>query len=158
MDDIPPRAIGIVQLIAPWARVVAAGLGSSLLIGAAPLATLDVRVAGLRSSYGLVRICLTADPRAFPDCERDPVARHRSVASDQAGHVRFEDLPIGDYAVSLFHDTNANGRLDKLLMLPKEGVGFSNNPRLRFGPPTFAEARIRMTGDTAVTVRLRYFM
>jgi uncharacterized protein (DUF2141 family) len=158
MDCVTPRAIGITQRIAPWARALVVGFAYPLLMGSVPLATLEVRVVGLRSTDGLVRICLTADPRSFPDCERDPAARHRSVAADQAGSVRFEDLPSGDYAVSLFHDKNANGRLDKLLIVPREGVGFSNNPQLRFGPPTFAEARIQIAGDTAVTVRLRHFM
>ncbi|MBU3077477.1 DUF2141 domain-containing protein [Sphingomonas quercus] len=130
----------------------------TILVGAAPTASLDVHVIGLRAASGMIRICLTANPKAFPDCDGDPAARHKSVAAAQAGDVRFDDLAPGDYAVSLFHDQNGNGRLDKMLIVPTEGIGFSNNPRLRFGPPSFAQARIAVTGHVEATVALRYFL
>ena len=68
-------------------------------------------------------------------------------------------LPSGDYAVALFHDENGNGRVDTMLGVPSEGVGFSNNPRLLFGPPSFRRAAVALTNQTArETVRLRYFL
>jgi len=49
---------------------------------------------------------------------------------------------IGQYAIKVFHDENANGELDiNFLGIPKESYGFSNHARGRFGPPPFAEAR-----------------
>ena len=39
------------------------------------------------------------------------------------------------------HDENRNGKLDtNFLGIPKEGVGASNNPKSRFGPPSFEES------------------
>lgn len=65
----------------------------------------------------------------------------------------------GLYAVALFHDENANGRLDKFAGVPREGLGFSNNPRIRFGPPSFAQARLAISGsDVSIPVRVRYFL
>jgi uncharacterized protein (DUF2141 family) len=43
--------------------------------------------------------------------------------------------------------------------VPREGVGFSNNPRLWFGPPRFASARFTVA-DAPVRqqVKLKYFL
>lgn len=42
--------------------------------------------------------------------------------------VVFENLEPGDYAVSVIHDRNNNGKLDtNTLGIPKEGFAFGNN-------------------------------
>ena len=107
----------------------------------------------------MIRACLTADPAHFPGCEDDPQARHATVPVAELGSLRFGDLPSGDYAVALFHDENGNGKLDTRFGIPREGVGFSNNPRLFFGPPRFAAASFEVT-NLAVDeqVRLKYFL
>jgi uncharacterized protein (DUF2141 family) len=135
--------------------LLGAGLAS---VGASPLASLDLGVSGLRSTKGLVRVCVTASPAHFPACDGDPQARHLSVSASDVGTLRFEGLPSGSYAVALFHDENGNGKVDTRFGIPTEGVGFSNNPRLIFGPPSFAAAHIALT-DRPVdqTVKLRYF-
>ena len=37
-------------------------------------------------------------------------------------------------------DQNGNGKLDTMLGIPREGIAFSHDPRLAFGPPRFAAA------------------
>ncbi len=103
-------------------------------------AVLAVQTSSLRSQKGVVRFCLTRDRQFFPDCTKDPAARHLNVAAREAGDVRFGDLPYGLYALSLIHDENNNGRLDTRLGIPREGFGFSNNPAILFGPPSFRAA------------------
>jgi uncharacterized protein (DUF2141 family) len=67
------------------------------------------------------------------------------VIGRRSGRVRqvlaFE-LPFGEYAIKIYHDENGNDELDtNFLGIPKEGVGFSNNPSARFGEPGFDEAK-----------------
>lgn len=127
--------------------------------GASPMASLEIGVTGLRSDKGLVRVCVTADPKHFPQCDGDPLARHLSAPASQATSLRFDDIPAGSYAIALFHDENGNGKVDTRLGIPTEGVGFSNNPRLWFGPPSFAQAKIVLTDRPQnETVRLHYFL
>ncbi|NOX43157.1 MAG: DUF2141 domain-containing protein, partial [Gammaproteobacteria bacterium] len=38
--------------------------------------------------------------------------------------------------------------------IPKEGLGFSNGARMRFGPPGFADARVRYTEDLTPVITL----
>ncbi len=127
-----------------------------LLIGASPVARLDVAIDKLRSDKGMLRVCLTADPGNFPSCVDDARATTRSVPADTR-HVRFEGLPPGSYAVAVIHDENGNARLDTVLGIPREGFGFSRNPAIGFGPPRFAAARFVLDGlDADQAVRMRY--
>jgi uncharacterized protein (DUF2141 family) len=63
----------------------------------------------------------------------------------------------GTYAVSVFHDENSNGKLDRnILRMPKEGVGVSNNAAGHFGPPKFDDMAFHYQGgrlDLKITVR-----
>lgn len=125
---------------------------------AAPGGAVEVAVEGLRNERGLVHFCLTRDPRHFPDCAGDPDARSTSVDAD-AARIRFTGLPAGDYALSVVHDENGNGRLDSFAGIPREGFGFSRNPAIRFGPPRFVQAVFPVARNPVrQTVRIRYIL
>lgn len=134
-----------------------AGLGASS--AAAAEVEVEVAVEGLRSARGLVRLCLTRDPRHFPDCNGDPAAVTRSVPAAQAASIRLGGVSAGSWALSVIHDENGNGRLDRFLAIPREGFGFSRNPRIRFGPPDFDQARFEVAGARVrQAVRIRYLL
>ncbi len=101
--------------------------------------------------------CLTTHPDKFPNCQDDPQARRLTVPTRQAAMLKFEGLPSGTYALALIHDENGNGKLDTMMGIPKEGFGFSNNPAIRFGPPSFASAGVAVTsGQVDRTVKVKY--
>ena len=106
-----------------------------------------------------MRLCLTRNPAHFPDCNRDPAAVKRSVAAGQAASIRLSGLAEGNYALAVIHDENGNGRLDKFMAIPREGFGFSRNPRIRMGPPSFEEVRFALgAGGVRQIVRLKYLL
>ena len=71
------------------------------------------------------------------------------VENKQAVGV-FEDVPNGEYAVKVFHDENANKKLDtNFVGMPKEKFGFSNDALGRFGPPSYEQARFRFEAEEA---------
>ena len=52
-------------------------------------------------------------------------------------------LEPGDYAITLFQDSNNNKKLDtNFIGIPNEPVALSNNHRPRFGPPKFSKAKV----------------
>lgn len=137
----------------------AAAFVSLLLLGAsAPPASLEVEVEGLRNTRGLVHVCITRDQHAFPDCRSDRSAHRQTIAAtDRSLHLK--GLEPGRYAVTLFHDENANHRLDKLLGIPREGFGFSRNPKMRMGPPRYDKVEIELrSGLTHTRVRMQYLL
>jgi uncharacterized protein (DUF2141 family) len=129
-----------------------------MLTGAAAPGSIEVDVSGLRSAKGNLLFCLTANPNYFPNCKEDPQAHRAKIPAGRTSAV-FDNLASGDYAVSLIHDENANGKLDRRLGIPSEGVGFSRNPRLMFGPPRFDKVSFVLgTGAIAQPVKMRYFL
>ncbi len=74
--------------------------------------------------------------------------------------VTVSGLPSGRYAVQAFLDENENGKVDQALFgIPKEGIGFSNDAKIRLAPPKFADAAFAFDGTAqAIRLRLRYFL
>ena len=65
-------------------------------------------------------------------------------------------LPHGEYAISLFVDSNGNKKIDKNFFgIPKEQYGFSNNVMGRMSPPSFDQAKFMVTGPTTQNIKLR---
>lgn len=125
----------------------------------APLADVSADVSGLRSTKGQVLACLTTRADAFPDCAKDPQARKLTVPATAAGRLDFGAVPDGDYAISLIHDENGNGKLDTRLMIPREGFGFSRDAPARFGPPRFDKAAFAVRGQGArLAIKMRYLL
>lgn len=135
-----------------------AAIAMALLPGATPVSSLALDVAKLRSTHGMIRVCLTATPTNFPACGNGALAVTRSFSAT-AHDISFEGLPRGNYAIAVIHDENSNGKLDTFAGIPREGFGFSRNPALTFGPPSFNAARFALDTDAdAQQVRMRYML
>lgn len=144
-----------------------AGFISILLFAAAarpalpdqePANAIRAHIERLHSDRGQVVCALFSDADAFP--KRIDRAFARTSARILAGHAmcEFPQVPAGTYAISVFHDENENGKLDtNWLGIPREGVGASNNPAPRMGPPKFAAARFQYSeGSMNVEIIVRY--
>ena len=59
----------------------------------------------------------------------------------------------------MFYDQNGNGKIDRALFgIPKEGVGFSNDAKIRLAPPKWEEAVFDYDGqEQTIRLKLRYF-
>ncbi|MFP2996679.1 DUF2141 domain-containing protein [Spongiivirga sp. MCCC 1A20706] len=62
--------------------------------------------------------------------------------------VLFENIPFGEYAVSIFHDENDNNRLDTNFMgIPKEDNACSNQAKGFMGPPKYKDAKFTLDNN-----------
>ena len=146
--------------------VSAVMLGASASASEAPVAvtpaisaSIDLAITGLRSEKGNVLVCLSANPEYFPDCSKDKNARKLKVSASQADSIQIAGVKPGTYAVSLVHDENGNGKMDLRLFLPREGFGFSRNPKIGMGPPKFKSAQFTVgTGEAHYAVRMKYIL
>lgn len=121
-----------------------------------PSASLDVTVAGISSDKGVVRLAICPPDSGFPDCGKRAVRTAVVPVLQGQARANFAQLAPGAYAVSAFHDANANGRLDTFLGIPREGFGFSRNPAIHMRAPRFGEAQIPLKGASATSIDLRY--
>lgn len=113
-------------------------------------------MANVRSERGHVRVAVC--PKA--SFLQASCAWH-AAAPARAGSVvvMVPGVPPGVYAVQAFLDENDDGKINRnLLGIPKEGIGFSRDAPMRFGPPSFGDAAVTVgAAGAAVSLRLRYF-
>lgn len=121
---------------------------------------LVVPVTGIRNSKGHILVSVWPTAQGFPS---NPVRiiGPQAVAIDHAGLIAFatfRDLPAGDLSVTVMHDENDNGKMDKnLLGMPKEGFGVSNDPKKKLHLPTFDETKFHFDGSgqsISITMKL----
>lgn len=139
-------------------RALILAAAAVMLPGAAePGVEVTVAVSGLRSMKGDVLVCLTREARAFPDCSKDAGSLKAQVTASSAGKVRFARVPAGRWAAAVVHDENANGKMDTMMGMPREGYGFSRDAPVRMGPPKFAAAAFAVeAGDVVQPLKMRY--
>jgi len=102
---------------------------------------IEIRITGLRSPNGKISVNLFNKADGFPD---DPMKsfgwKTVKIVPDTVVIV-FEDLPYGNYAISVLHDENSNGKMEKnFLGIPREGFAFSNNYTPKIKSPSFSDA------------------
>lgn len=123
-------------------------------------ATLTIRVTGVRNNKGRIALALFQSEAGFPGDSSKAVRLQQAEIDAQTRSAQFvlQGIPYGVYAVSVFHDENMNGKLDKNFVgAPKEGYGASNNPRKRMGPPPFTEASFSADRpEQAMEIKLIY--
>jgi uncharacterized protein (DUF2141 family) len=109
---------------------------------------LTVRIANVETHSGVIMIAVFDSPEHFLtdstfQTKQIAVSRSDTVVATVVG------IPNGTYAISVFHDVNHNGELDKnFLGVPIEPIGFSNNVRATFGPPKFSRAAFVYRGGS----------
>jgi uncharacterized protein (DUF2141 family) len=121
-----------------------------ILINLALGSDLRMEVRGLDASTGSVLCTLYADPEVWL---ADPgwVSVVSAAPSDGRATCDFGPRPPGRYAVSFIHDLDGDGDMDtNWLGLPKEPWGFSMDPKVTFGPPTFDSAAFRHPSPTPI--------
>lgn len=136
--------------------VLAVSLGGA---GSPPASQLSVDLTGLRSGKGKVHVCLTSEVSRFLKCQEDKNAVAMSVPAAEARHLALGSVKPGTYALLVVHDENANGKLDMMMGIPREGFGFSNNPKIHMRAPRFDEVRFPVhPGAQTQSIRLRYIL
>lgn len=132
-----------------------ASFAATLLAQSAGVASLTVRIIGLSSVKGQVKIALFNSPESWLG---DNPASSSTVPVDGLTVTwKFSDIHHGDYGIAVFHDENKNGKMDKnFLGIPQEAYGFSNNQRVVLGPPRWDKSKFAVRGlATEVSIEVK---
>jgi uncharacterized protein (DUF2141 family) len=120
-------------------------------------ADLTIHLAGLRNTNGYLRFSLYQSAETYLQAE-GRLARQKVPAHTAPMTVVFAGLQPGQYAITVHHDEDGDGKINRNLVgIPREGYGFSNDVRPLLGPPSFASVAIQLgTEDKIITITLRY--
>ena len=111
--------------------------------GGTSTAALTVTVTGLDSDDGQIMVGLYDTESGF-ETEQEFMGQTKTVSGDSVS-LTFDDLPVGRYAVKVFHDEDSDNALDtNVLGIPSEPYGFSNNASDPFSAPEWSEAEFML--------------
>jgi uncharacterized protein (DUF2141 family) len=141
-------------------------LGAAVLVGGATVRysgvlhgngvfhPLTLRITGVKSGEGVLRVTICTEAERFPEeCALATALQAKAGVSI----VRLPKVEEGAYAAAVFHDENKDGRLDMFdgRMVPSEGVAFSNDAFGGSGVPLFDQAEFKFDGKEQ-RLRMRY--
>lgn len=113
---------------------------------------INLVVKHIRNDKGLVAVQLL-------NGEEDVVEARYIAIKDKVASTKFNNLSPGKYAIKIYHDENRNEKMDFNWMgIPKEGYGFSGNPKVTFGPPDFEEFLFQIDSDKKIIINMVYFL
>ena len=118
---------------------------------------LTIEIQNIESLKGDIRIGVFNANEKF--LKENYIFRNYKIAvKNNTEAIVIDDLPKGDYAFILYHDRNADGKLNRsILGVPKEAFGFSNNVRPKLSKPTFEECKFSLKEDLVLTVELGFY-
>jgi len=123
-------------------------------------ATLTIELSELRNRKGVICVALFAGPEGYPN-DPDTAVRSGCFPIDSLPYqLSFANLPYGWYAAAVHHDEDMDGRLScNALGIPKEGIGFSGNPRIWKGIPSFQKSAFEFTPESPeISITMKYLL
>lgn len=115
-----------------------------------------VHLHNIKGAAGSLRASLYRSPESFRKEDKALQVISVPVTGDVA-ELKFDGLPPGKYAVMVYHDANADQKLNlRFGMFPTEGYGLSRNPVV-IGPPRFEDSVFDLIGpETRIDIQLAY--
>jgi len=127
-----------------------------------PTVNLVITLAGLADASGQVCHAIFRSNAGWPDNDANALSVACATTATLGGVLRIDGLDpaLTEVAVSLFHDENSNGELDERSLfgipVPDEPYGFSNDPNVTFGAPTYDQCkRAVQPGDNTFTITFK---
>jgi uncharacterized protein (DUF2141 family) len=119
-----------------------------------------VEIEGLQDQRGQICLSLFSSGQGFPNSSDRALEAICIPATAEPLVATFDNLAAGTYAVAVIHDANRDGRLNcNFLGIPQEGLGFSRNPKILFGPPRFRDSAIAVNApNTKICIQVQYLL
>ena len=115
---------------------------------------LEITVTNIQESKGDIYLGIYNKREGFPDEKK--TFQNRIVSAEKGSVTISMSLPVGFYAVSVYHDVNRNGKLDKNVFgAPTEPYGFSNGLRPLFSAPDFEQCSFELLSNEKIRVSIR---
>jgi uncharacterized protein (DUF2141 family) len=119
---------------------------------------LVVVVEKVRNADGDILVSVFENASGFPNDPEKALHTARVSAVTPSTTVEIEGVAAGRVAVAVLHDENGNGSMETdWLGRPTEGWAVSNDARGRFGPPSYDDAIVELSGGRAtIHVNMSY--
>jgi uncharacterized protein (DUF2141 family) len=116
----------------------------------------NLKIQNIKTTKGTVRIAFYKKGADFPNDGGITYAKETKIGQTGEIDVKFNDIPLGEYAVAIFHDVNSNKKIDKNLFgVPTEPYGFTRNFKPKFSAPVFSDCNVVFSASSnSFTIKL----
>jgi uncharacterized protein (DUF2141 family) len=106
--------------------------------------TVVLNVQGIQTSKGGEISAGIFIKENFPKVGKQFVGVQKAITDNQM-QIVFENVPTGYYGVVAFQDIDKNKDLKtNFVGFPTEPIGFSNDAKIKFGPPAFDDVKVKV--------------
>lgn len=118
---------------------------------------LEIHITGAKSDQGKIRVLIFSKESGFPDHPQQAIKNFSLNPQNKSKTLIVPDLSPGKYAIAVIHDEDNDGKLTtNAVGYPIEKFGFSNNPKIYFGPPSFEKASFELKSESRrIQINLR---
>ncbi|MCU7918235.1 MAG: DUF2141 domain-containing protein [Candidatus Thiodiazotropha sp. (ex Epidulcina cf. delphinae)] len=97
--------------------------------------------------------------QGFPKQHEMALWRYKAPVEQRQMKIDIEVPAREAFALKVLHDENLDEKVTKNWtgIFPKDGIGFSNGARIRFGVPDYKDAKISYTSGLSPVISLQYF-
>ena len=121
-----------------------------------PTADLTVVIKNIDKIEGQIHMGLYDNAESFLETDKEYRGAIFKVTGSEVSYT-FEDIPLGVYAISIYHDANKDNECNRnWIGLPSEGYGFSNDFRPSFSAPKFEGAKFTITENMSISITMVY--
>jgi len=122
-------------------------------------AALTIEITNIRFDKGWIRLGLYNHPDQFPVNPSRTYDYKKISLKEGMMEIILDDILPGTYVISLLDDVNGNEQMDyKLIKIPGEGFGFSNNVKPRLKHPPYDHCTFRVPeGESRIRIEMQYF-
>ena len=119
------------------------------------LCRLEITITGFENNNGYAKVAVLNSKETYDANARFFMGFNYAIINNKVHQVML--LPKGEYAFKVYHDENGNDELDTRIMgIPAERYGFSNNARGAFGPPSWEDSKFTVSdGEHSIFIKLR---
>lgn len=102
------------------------------------IGTIELVISETATDEGVIQLLIFDQEKGWPESLDDAWKMAAIPIKNGVARKTIADVPAGSYAVTVFHDQDEDGEIRKNKVgYPLDDFGFSNNPSLFFGVPSF---------------------
>lgn len=119
-----------------------------------PNPELELEIHGIETDAGFIEIGIYNSGEHFLE-EGKTFKTYTIPVKNKKASINISDLPEGNYAITLYHDENEDGKCNlNFLGIPKEPYAFSNNFKPKFSAPSFKDCTFSLEENLHLDIHL----
>ena len=144
---------------ASMAILLLASMSLMPVVMSAQSTALTIEITNIRFEKGWIRLGLYNHPDQFPVNPSRTYDFKKTSLKEGMMEIILDDILPGTYVISLLDDVNGNDQMDyKLIKIPSEGYGFSNNIKPGLKHPSYDHCSFQIPEEQfRIKIEMQYF-